>query len=57
MLHTISIGAARSLPLTAPAAYSMLAIADHFGVGRMTVSRAVKRSELAAVRANGTGET
>jgi putative transposase len=25
--------------------YSMQAIADHFGVGRMTVSRAVKRSE------------
>jgi len=26
-------------------AYSMQAIADHFGVGRMTVSRAVKREE------------
>ena len=26
-------------------AYSMQAIADHFGVGRMTVSRAVKRAE------------
>jgi len=26
-------------------AYSMLEIADHFGVGRMTVSRAVKREE------------
>jgi hypothetical protein len=38
-------------------AFSMQAIADHFGVGRMTVSRAVKRSELAAVRANGTWET
>ena len=28
-------------------AYSMLAIAEHFGVGRMTVSRAVKRFESA----------
>lgn len=27
-------------------AYSMQAIADHFGVGRMTVSRAVKRHEV-----------
>ena len=26
-------------------AYSMQAIAEHFGVGRMTVSRAVKRYE------------
>lgn len=28
--------------------YSMQAIADFFGVGRMTVSRAVKRAEAAS---------
>jgi transposase len=30
-------------------AYSMQAIAEHFGVSRMTVSRALKRYENAAV--------
>jgi len=30
-------------------AYSMQAIADHFGIGRMTVSRAVKRFETKGI--------
>lgn len=37
--------------------YSMQAIAEHFGVSRMTVSRAVKRHEDAAAVDGVTGET
>ncbi|WP_242464005.1 helix-turn-helix domain-containing protein [Thiococcus pfennigii] len=38
-------------------AYSMQAIAEHFGVSRMTVSRAVKRHEDAAAVDGVTGVT
>ena len=38
-------------------AYSMQAIAEYFGVSRMTVSRAVKRHEEAAAEPDVTCET
>jgi transposase len=38
-------------------AFSMQAVAEHFGVSRMTVSRAVKRYEDAVAAHNVTCET